>query len=94
MELTSGGEVRLELGRSYDDGTTHLIFEPLDFISRLAALVPPPRSHLVRYHGVLAPNAHWRGDVLQMTARHEQRSAPPSPEEPFKAASSLAPYLD
>ena len=31
------------------------LFEPLDFMARLAALVPRPRCHLVRYHGLLAP---------------------------------------
>jgi hypothetical protein len=31
----------------YRDGTTHVIFEPLDFIARLAALVPKPRVNLM-----------------------------------------------
>jgi hypothetical protein len=30
---------------------------PLEFMQRLAALVPRPQLHLNRYHGVLAPNA-------------------------------------
>ena len=30
---------------------------PLEFMQRLAALVPRPRLHLIRFHGVLAPNA-------------------------------------
>jgi hypothetical protein len=30
---------------SYRDGTTHIVLEPLDFMARLAALVPPPRAH-------------------------------------------------
>ena len=30
--------------------------EPLEFMQRLAALVPRPRLHLIRFHGVLAPN--------------------------------------
>jgi len=30
-----------------------LIFEPEDFIARLAALAPKPRAHLTRYYGVL-----------------------------------------
>jgi len=38
-------------------GTTHLVIEPLDFMARLAALVPPPRMHLTRYHGVFAPHS-------------------------------------
>jgi phage terminase large subunit-like protein len=33
----------------YRDGTTHVMFEPLDFMARLAALVPRPREHLTRY---------------------------------------------
>jgi hypothetical protein len=38
-------------------------FEPVDFIARLAALVPKPRVNLTRYHGILAPNHRWRGEV-------------------------------
>jgi hypothetical protein len=30
------------------NGTTHVVFEPLDFIARLAALVPKPRVHYTR----------------------------------------------
>ena len=31
---------------------------------RLAALVPRPRLHLIRFHGVLAPNAKLRSKVV------------------------------
>jgi len=48
----------LEFKRVFTDGTTHVLFEPDDFIARLAALFPRPRAHLVRYHGLLAANAH------------------------------------
>jgi hypothetical protein len=47
----------------YRDGTTHVVFEPLDFMARLAALVPRPRAHLTRYHGVFAPHSRWRAEV-------------------------------
>jgi hypothetical protein len=47
----------------YRDGTTHVIFEPLDFIARLAALVPKPRVNLTRFHGVFAPNSKHRALV-------------------------------
>ena len=46
------------------DGTTHLLLSPLEFMQRLAALVPRPRLHLIRYHGVLAPNAKLRARVV------------------------------
>ena len=46
------------------DGTTHLVMSPLEFMQRLAALVPRPRLHLIRFHGVLAPNAKLRSLVV------------------------------
>jgi hypothetical protein len=46
------GRVRYELKSRWRDGTTHLLFEPLELIGRLAALIPPPRKHQVRYHGL------------------------------------------
>jgi hypothetical protein len=54
------GLVVHRLERPFHDGTTEFLFEPLDFLARLAALVPRPRSHLIRYHGVLAANARHR----------------------------------
>jgi len=38
-------------------------FEPVDFIAKLAALVPPPRAHLTRFHSVFAPNAKLRAQL-------------------------------
>jgi hypothetical protein len=61
--LTSTGKVRYELKTPFRNGTTHVIFEPLDFIARLAALVPKPRVNLTRFHGVFAPNSKHRALV-------------------------------
>ena len=94
VELTSKNLVRLRLKRAYDDGTTHQLFEPLDFISRLAALVPPPRRHLIRYHGILAPNAHWRPDLLGMAAMHRHQAAPHSDHPTSNKALPTNRYLD
>ena len=55
--------MRYTLKTPYRDGTTHVVFEPLDFMARLAALVPRPRAHLTRYHGVFAPHSWWRAEV-------------------------------
>ena len=52
LAITTYGKVRYQLKTPYRDGTTHVIFEPLDFIARLAALVPKPRVNLTRFHGV------------------------------------------
>ena len=63
LSLTANGNVRYQLKSPYRDGTTHVIFEPLDFIARLAALVPKPRVNLTRFHGVFAPNSTHRARV-------------------------------
>lgn len=60
LSLLDDGRIRYELKTPYRDGTTHVIFEPLDFLARLAALVPKPRVNLTRFHGVLAPNSKLR----------------------------------
>ena len=67
LSLTEGGFVRLALKTPYRDGTTHVIFEPEDFIARLAALVPKPRAHLTRYHGVFAPASRDRARIVPGT---------------------------
>ena len=64
LKLLGNGNVQLRLKTAWNDGTTHLEFEPLDFMSKLAALVPPPRTHLVRYAGVFAPNHKLRKWVI------------------------------
>ena len=58
LAITSNGNVRYQLKTPYRDGTTHVIFEPLDFIAKLAALVPMPRTNLTRFHGVFARGGH------------------------------------
>ncbi len=71
LSLTGQGNIRYRLKTPYRDGTTHVIFEPLDFIARLAALVPKPRVNLTRFHGVFAPNSHLRSRVTPGSgARH------------------------
>ena len=46
------------------DGTTALLLSPSELIEKLAALVPPPRIHLIRYHDVLAPAAADRHRIV------------------------------
>ena len=56
------------------DGTIHIVMQPQEVMQRLAVRVPRPRLHLIRDHGVLAPNAKLRGAVIPQPARKD--SAP------------------
>lgn len=59
----------MKLKRAWSNGVTHLKLTGPELIERLVSLVPRPRTHLVRYHGVLAPNARLRGAVVQQAAQ-------------------------
>jgi ribosomal protein S27E len=65
LHLTGEGQVRLELRQPWRDGTTDIVFDPVDFLGRLAVLVPRPRINLVLYHGVLGPRSAWRSEVVR-----------------------------
>ena len=64
LSRLADGRLLYALRHRWRDGTTHVGFEPLEFIEKLAALVPPPRVNVVRYHGVLAPAARHRARVV------------------------------
>jgi hypothetical protein len=64
LSRTVDGRIRYTLKTPYRDGTTHVLFEPLDFLARLAALVPSPGVNLTRYHGVFAPNHGLRAQIV------------------------------
>ena len=58
LKRNRAGQVALQLKSPYKDGTTHVVMEPLEFMECLAALVPRPRLHLIRFHGLLG-QAVW-----------------------------------
>jgi len=64
LELHHDGRVRVVFKAPWKDGTHAVLLSPLDFISRLCALIPPPRFHMLRYHGVLAAGANARVEVV------------------------------
>jgi hypothetical protein len=64
LSMLEDDRVALELKTPWYDGSTHVIYEPLDFVAKLAALVPRPHKNLVLYHGVLSGNATWRSRAV------------------------------
>jgi hypothetical protein len=60
IRLTDQGQVLLELRHRWADGTTHVLFDPVELLERLASLTPRPRINLVLYYGVLSARSAWR----------------------------------
>jgi hypothetical protein len=64
LQLTADGQMQLRLAHRWVDGTTHLRFDPLELLERLAVLIPGPSINLILYHGVLAPRSALRSRVV------------------------------
>ena len=77
-----------------------LILEPSELLRRLAALVPPPRSHLVRYHGVCGPASERRSQIVPRPEENTPgpcpaaNTAPPSPEATARRETSRIPWAE
>ena len=86
LKRNPAGQVVLQLKSPYRDGTTHIVMSPLEFMQRLAALVPHRGLHLILFHGVLAPHAKLRAQIVpseplnaHQACDHHAQSPPASP---------------
>jgi len=86
LQWTDDGQIRLALRRPWSDGTTHLLFDPVELLERLAALTPRPRVNLILYHGVLGARAAWRSLVIQHGTTDETRRTDSAIEAEARAA--------
>ena len=83
LRLLDSQRVCFAFKTPWSDGTRHLLLSAMELLEKLAALVPPPWFHLLRYHGVLAPRARDRGRIVpakpveESTAADRASSAPP-----------------
>jgi len=85
LKLLPSGDITLKLKAKYSDGTSHLLFSGLEFVEKLAALVPPPRIHLTRFFGCLAPHAKIRSLIVPKKEQEIGLALPesePSPDKP------------
>lgn len=64
LSMNSNGQVVYRLKKPYSDGTTHIVMQPLELVEKIASLIPRPRVHLTRFHGVLAPHYKFRARIV------------------------------
>jgi len=79
LEAQPDGRLSYKLKTQWRDGTTHILMGRHELLERLAPLIPPPRAHQVRFHGILAPCASGRDQVVP-GARREASTASASDE--------------
>jgi hypothetical protein len=104
LELLPDGRVGLTLAHPWSDGTRALVFDGVEFLEKLAVLIPKPRINLVVYHGILAPRARDRTAAVaravplaragaDANACPADASGPPSPASPSRRAMAWADLL-
>lgn len=64
LSVTHKGAVIYKFKKPWDDGTTAIKMTQLEMMERLAALVPRPKVHLTRFHGVLGPHYKYRKQII------------------------------
>ena len=88
---------RIRLRRPFRDGTVAIDLDPLSLLCRLAAAVPPPKFHTLRYAGVLAAAHKLRplvvppapdGDATAGAHAHDE----PQPKRPASHRSRYWPW--
>ena len=102
LSVRDDGRVVYRLSRPWSDGTRAVLFAPHDFLARLCALIPPPRFHMLRYHGVFAARASMRGEIVGIAnpddaapaqlSLFEERDLPCPREPELKTRSSRTPW--
>ena len=94
LEQLPDGRLKYVFRHPWRDGTTAVVMEPLDLLARLAALVPAPRRHLLRYHGTLAPNAAWRARIVPEPAAQASPGEPSCGSPSPSSESSYIPWAE
>jgi hypothetical protein len=75
LEVNADGDLLYTFTHPWSDGTTGITLSPLELLEKLAALVPLPRLHQVRYGGCLAPHSRLRVAIIP-TPRQQGLEAP------------------
>jgi hypothetical protein len=73
-------------------GRTAIHLSPIELLQRLSRLIPPPRIHRHRYHGVFAPNSRWRKEATRY-GREPKADPADQPDAGVDVASSQEPAV-
>jgi hypothetical protein len=85
------GLITYRLKKKYKDGTERLLFSPLEFLEKLSAIVPKPRTHVTRYHGLFAPHSKHRNKIVKGKLKEKKENTEEeSPERPEKTKAKMS----
>jgi len=75
------GLITYRLKKKYKDGTERLLFSPMELMEKLSAIVPKPRTHVTRYHGLFAPHSKHRNKIVKGKVNEKKKAKADTEEE-------------
>lgn len=90
MTLLDDGRIAYRVRHPFGPHGLHRVMTPLEFLARLAAIVPPPRYPLQSYYGVLAPASKWRAAVVPRPPSEAAFAARACPQDPRDAVADAS----
>jgi hypothetical protein len=76
LSVNQRGDIVYRFRRRWRNGKQAVVMDPMTFLSRLAALIPPPRSHVLSYYGVLGAAAGRRDEIVPEPPSRETERVP------------------
>ena len=89
LEEAGDGDLIYNLPHAWKDGTMGIKLGPSEIIEKLVALIPPPRSPLIRYSGVFAPNYSRRDEIILRPGARKQKARQPAEEAKASPSKSV-----
>ena len=81
MTEREDGKILYKLKNCYSDGTTHALFDPVELVEKVVALIPPARANLVRYSGIFASNSKIRSQIVPAVKAPKEGRRSSAPEK-------------
>ena len=87
------GKIVYEVKHPWHNGADRVAFSREGFIQRLVALIPPAGSHLIRYHGVFAPNFKHRNKIDRRPTKTDTGEPLPRAKKLLRGVGCFDPYF-
>ena len=94
LAVTRDGSIVYRFRKPWRNGKRAVVMEPMTFLSRLAALIPPPRFHMLSYYGVLAPAASRRDEIVPDQTQDDEDTRSNRCSAPTQPANESAANID
>ena len=81
LSETEDGKILYRLKQRFSDGTSHFLIDPLEFVEKVIAIIPPARANLLRYHQLFGSNSKHRSKIVPRKKEDSPNEVPSTGEK-------------